>query len=94
MRWHDGFHHGVGWGGLILLVMMVVLLAGVIWLLIVAARGGIGGARGGSSRAVPGPVAPSPEDILRERLARGEIDPDDYAKRLNALRSSAPPPSP
>ena len=30
----------------------------------------------------------SVEDILQERLARGEIDPDEYRERLNALRGS------
>ena len=29
----------------------------------------------------------SVEDILQERLARGEIDPDEYHKRMNALHS-------
>ncbi|WP_324788414.1 SHOCT domain-containing protein [Streptomyces sp. H51] len=33
------------------------------------------------------PSAPSAEDILRERLARGEIDEDEYRRRLEALRS-------
>ena len=29
----------------------------------------------------------SVEDILQERLARGEIDPNEYRERLNALHS-------
>ncbi|MFH8773688.1 SHOCT domain-containing protein [Streptomyces sp. NPDC017958] len=33
------------------------------------------------------PATPSAEDILRERLARGEIDEDDYQRRLNALHA-------
>lgn len=30
--------------------------------------------------------APSAEDILRERLARGEISAEEYRKRLQVLR--------
>ncbi|MFJ8943558.1 SHOCT domain-containing protein [Streptomyces sp. NPDC102395] len=33
------------------------------------------------------PATPSPEDILRERLARGEIDEDDYRRRLSTLHA-------
>ncbi|MFF4015745.1 SHOCT domain-containing protein [Streptomyces sp. NPDC001843] len=36
------------------------------------------------------PATPSAEDILRERLARGEIDEDEYRRRLDALRSGPP----
>ncbi|GAA3798110.1 hypothetical protein GCM10022206_41890 [Streptomyces chiangmaiensis] len=32
-------------------------------------------------------AGPSAEDILREWLARGEIDEDDYRRRLNALHA-------
>ncbi|MGE3140503.1 MAG: SHOCT domain-containing protein [Thermoleophilia bacterium] len=32
----------------------------------------------------------SPEEILAERLARGEIDPNEYRARLEVLRSSGP----
>lgn len=31
------------------------------------------------------PVTPTAEAILRERLARGEIDEDEYRRRLSAL---------
>ncbi|MER6691532.1 SHOCT domain-containing protein [Streptomyces minutiscleroticus] len=33
------------------------------------------------------PATPSAEVILRERLARGEIDEDDYRRRLNTLHA-------
>lgn len=36
------------------------------------------------------PLAPAPEDILRERLARGEIEEEDYRRRLNALHAGPP----
>ncbi|MFG3490573.1 SHOCT domain-containing protein [Streptomyces sp. NPDC047972] len=34
--------------------------------------------------------APSAEQILGERLARGEIEEDEYRRRLTALRSAEP----
>jgi putative membrane protein len=34
-------------------------------------------------------TGPRAEEILAERLARGEIDPEEFATRLDALRSSA-----
>ena len=46
----------------------------------------------------PGAVAVSPtagaEAILAERLARGEIDTDDYRTRLDALRGTSTPSAP
>jgi hypothetical protein len=41
--------------------------------------------------SVAAPPRPSAQEILAERLARGEIEPDDYRMRIEALR---PPPSP
>ncbi|MBC7269365.1 MAG: SHOCT domain-containing protein [Streptomyces sp.] len=32
------------------------------------------------------PAAPTPEQILAERFARGEIDDEEYRRRLSALR--------
>jgi putative membrane protein len=32
------------------------------------------------------PRPPSPEEIVAERFARGEIDADEYRERLEALR--------
>ncbi|MFJ9770590.1 hypothetical protein ACIRVF_05035 [Kitasatospora sp. NPDC101157] len=43
------------------------------------------------------PVAPpqltSAQRLLAERLARGEIDPDEYRTRLDTLRGGNPPAS-
>ncbi|MGW2619370.1 SHOCT domain-containing protein [Streptomyces sp. NPDC001500] len=36
-------------------------------------------------------VRPSAEDILRERLARGEIDEDEYRRRMTALHAASSP---
>ena len=42
----------------------------------------------GSGSAGPAPERPrsSAEDVLADRLARGEIDADEYRQRLTALR--------
>jgi len=39
-------------------------------------------------------AARSPRDILDERLARGEIEPDDYHTRLDALSGKRTEPAP
>jgi putative membrane protein len=31
---------------------------------------------------------PNPEEVLAQRLARGEIDPDDYRQRLQTLQET------
>ncbi|MBD0422717.1 SHOCT domain-containing protein [Streptomyces sp. TRM S81-3] len=37
------------------------------------------------------PAAPTPQEILGERFARGEIDEEEYQRRLNTLRTGPPP---
>jgi len=75
--WHDG------WGPLGWLLMTVGMLA--FWGLV--AWGIVSVVRGSSRPAAP---PRSPEEILDERLARGEIDAEEYRKRLDALRGSRP----
>ena len=60
----------VGW------LLGLVLVVAVVVILVRAASTGSGGA---SDRE-------SPEEILKRRFARGEIDEDEYQKRLRALR--------
>ncbi len=40
----------------------------------------------------PGPAAATPEQILAERFARGEIDEQEFRQRMAVLRGQAPPP--
>jgi putative membrane protein len=59
--------------------MMVTFWALVIGALVAVIRaGGAGGADAPTRRQAP-------EEILAERLARGEIDEDDYHQRLDTL---------
>lgn len=83
--YHD--HMDGGWGGgwlamLVMMLLLIIVVLAVVWLL-----------RGGSPRFGGGeahPTRTTPEQILAERLARGEIDPDDYRARLAALTEGKP----
>ncbi|MBB3086302.1 SHOCT domain-containing protein [Geodermatophilus sabuli] len=84
MYWPD---HMNGWGWMATTVAMVLF-----WGLIVA--GGVLLVRALNRRTV-GPVAspdrPTPQQILAERLARGDIDEEEYRRRLAALSSTEHP---
>jgi len=69
------------WGWFLMSVTMVAfwaLVIGVVWYAVTHAT------RGDHS-----PAPRSPEQILDERFARGEIDADDYATRRDALRGAS-----
>lgn len=87
---YDGWMwgNGWGWGGWVLMgVVMVLFWAGVITAIVLAVRYLVrsGGASGGSSRYEP----PHPEDVLAGRFARGEIDEDEYRRRITLLRENS-----
>ncbi|GAB3174989.1 hypothetical protein GCM10027059_48040 [Myceligenerans halotolerans] len=70
-----------GWDPLWGIVMMLVMLAfwcAVIWLIVVLAKGGM---RTGSQKS-----SHDAEQILASRYASGEIDEDEYRRRLTVLR--------
>ena len=76
MHWGD--MGGWGWVGLLVwAVLMLAVVAGLSAVIIASLRrsAGPGGGPGGG-----------PEQILGERFARGEIDEDEYHRRLRALR--------
>lgn len=80
--WNGGYGGGWGWGGwIVTAVVLVVFFALLITAVVLAVRylGGGGGHRGsGQARAV--------EDVLAERFARGEIDDEEFRKRVTLLR--------
>jgi putative membrane protein len=83
--WHDGMGDGGGWWFL-MVIMMIAFWGGLIWI-------GITLLRHNHQAHQPTPPnggytsqRPSAQEILAERLARGEIDTDDYRQRLDALR--------
>ncbi len=74
MWWHGNLN---GWEWLAMAASMVAFWGLVIWaVLSVVGRGGPSG------RSAPS----DPEQILRERFARGEIDADDYERRRELMR--------
>jgi putative membrane protein len=88
MIMHWGFDYGgTLWLAILLqLVFWIGLVALIVWLVMHFTRTP-------HSAAPPGPdtIRPeSPEEILARRLATGEIEPDDYERRLAALRSQPP----
>ncbi len=67
---HDGFRFGMGWMWIWPLVLVVFLLP--------VARG--------LFRMRTGNDPGRPEEILKTRYARGEIDDEEYRRRLDELR--------
>ncbi|MEV8510468.1 SHOCT domain-containing protein [Actinoplanes sp. NPDC051475] len=74
---------GMGAGGWILMVLIVALLATL--LVVVLARPLLD-----RDTAPPAPrdSAEDAERVLADRLARGDIDTEEYEQRLHALRAS------
>jgi putative membrane protein len=75
-NWDAGAWLGMGVGMLIWLVIAIV----VVWLIV---RGLIAIERTGTDA----PDAPRPDEILRERFARGEIDAEEFERRLTLVHS-------
>jgi putative membrane protein len=68
--------HPMPWGGWLGMVFAVVLVAALVLVLLALAKRLSGDAT---------PARREPLDILKERLARGEIDIDEYEARRRAL---------
>jgi uncharacterized membrane protein len=80
-----------GRGDGMMLFFPLLMLIAVAALLVVLWRG-----RHPVASTVAGPPPASPtlnaQAILADRLARGEITPDDYRAAITVLRESSPPP--
>lgn len=80
MMWDD--HTGGDWGAwLPMSVMMLLILAVVAWGLYLLLRN----AGKQPSRSPGADGVRSPEDTLADRLARGDIDVEEYERRITAL---------
>jgi putative membrane protein len=80
---------GMMWGGggifhMLFGTLMMLLFVGAIVLLVVVAFRWVGGSGGPFSQA-SGQAERRALDILKERLARGEIDVAEYEERKRAL---------
>ena len=96
MRWGfpDGGFWTVGLFGLMGTVLWVAVIVLVVFLVMRLIRGpqGPGSHWYGGTAPTHGPGAgpESPEEILHRRLATGDIDTEEYEKRLAALRANRP----
>jgi putative membrane protein len=82
MYWGNGMG---GWGMVLMTISSLLFwglaIAGIVALVRYAGRGDrLGPPRGDR---------PTPQRLLAERFARGEIDEDEYARRLHVLNGAA-----
>lgn len=75
--WHVGPDWAIGVGIIGSLIWLAVIVA-VIFLVVRMLSG--------TRHTLPPPGGESPEDVLRRRFANGEIDEDEYRRRLDVLR--------
>jgi putative membrane protein len=78
--WNGG---GSGWGGLVMYIVLAAVLVAVVVVAAFAIRDLV---RGGSQHEGASSVATGPEDALAHRFAHGEIDEDEYRRRIAILR--------
>jgi len=85
--WHDGMGNG-NWSWIVMAILMVAFWGGLVWIgvTLVKRNHHAPSFQGPMASAAPAP-RPSAEEVLADRLARGDIDPDDYRQRLAALRT-------
>jgi putative membrane protein len=86
MYWYGD--HMSGWGYALMTISMVLfwglIIAGVVVLVRYLGRGQQ------QAGAAP-PQQATPEQVLAERFARGDIDEDQYRQRLDTLRTAGRP---
>jgi putative membrane protein len=70
-------------------LMMIAFLALAAWVIVTVVRhGSHAPAHTTANPANHAATRPTPQEILAERLARGEIEPEDYRTRLAALHDT------
>ncbi len=80
MTMMNGYWMG-GVGGIFMLLFLVFVIAGIVWLVLTLSRSQARSGDDGSSS--------SARRILEERLARGEIDAEEFRLRRSALEEPA-----
>ena len=81
--WNGGYGGGWGWGWIVTAVVLSVLFALVITAIVLAVRYLTGPGRHGNARSPQ--QTRGAEDMLAERFARGEIDEDEYRRRMGGV---------
>jgi putative membrane protein len=87
MWWPDGGMNGWGWVAMTVTMVLFWGLLIVGGVLVVRTLNRPPGDSSGIAR-------PTPEQVLAERFARGEIDEDEYRRRLSTLSSPGLTPRP
>ncbi|MFJ1791939.1 SHOCT domain-containing protein [Kitasatospora griseola] len=85
MYWNGSDMGGWGFGLMALTALLFLGLLGTAVVVLVRRLGGSADPGPAGRRPEPEP-RPEPEQLLAERLARGDIDPDEYRRTLEALR--------
>ncbi|UOB15484.1 SHOCT domain-containing protein [Streptomyces sp. HP-A2021] len=80
MFWYD--HDVSGWGWFAMSASMILF-----WALIITAAVLLLRTLNRQHEHTHTPAAPTPEQVLGERFARGEIDEEEYRRRLDALHA-------
>ncbi|MFP3989120.1 SHOCT domain-containing protein [Streptomyces sp. E11-3] len=86
MFWYD--HNLSGWGWFAMSASMILFWGVIITLGVLFVRALTRTSNTGTTADTPSAHTPStdPEELLAERFARGEIDEDEYHRRLTVLR--------
>ena len=85
MMWVDDGGWGAGqW--VVMSLMMLVFWGGLIALVVWLFR-----TNRSESPAPPAPPARTPDQMLDERFAKGEIDEEEFTRRRELLHAGAPP---
>ena len=85
---HQDWNGGWGAGGLLFMgLMMLVFWGGLAWVIVTLLRHPTASPRDAGNP--PPPQAPTAKALLDERLARGDIDVEDYRARREALETGA-----
>lgn len=73
MHWDYGWDAGMGWMMATASIFWIIMIGGLVWLAV----------KGIARTTGPGE---SPETILKSRYARGDIDREEYERRLADIR--------
>jgi putative membrane protein len=92
MFWYGNGMSGWGWGLMTFgsVVFWALVVFAVVFLVRYLSHGGQRPPAGPRSYGPPAGPAPTPEQLLAERYARGEIDDEEYRRRLAVLRGESP----
>ncbi|MFF4585395.1 SHOCT domain-containing protein [Streptomyces sp. NPDC001388] len=88
MLWYG--HDPGGWGWFTMSVGMVLFWAALIACGVLLFRA-LSRPAGPGATTGAAPPRTTPEQLLAERFARGEIDEDEYRRRLTVLRAGGEP---